>query len=68
MLDSIHIDLYESGDFDLNLLLLQMILLRSLNIHGNKLYLLEKDVFLYVEIANTLQDSLKKNIFIFDTF
>lgn len=63
-----HIDVYETIDFDLNLFLFELIVLNSLNVHSNKLIDLNSfgfdSIYFLIEIANTHQNTLIDSLFI----
>ena len=65
-IQSIHIDLYESETYDLNILLFELIFLRSVSIHSERLLNLDPQVKIYIEISNTFQKSLLKSLCLFD--
>ncbi|KAL4476131.1 hypothetical protein ABPG74_009864 [Tetrahymena malaccensis] len=66
----IHLDVYETSEQDLNLLLFELVVLRSLSIHSDQLIYFEKlnQVTFYIEIANTLNEDLYQSILIKNFF
>ncbi|KAL4499723.1 hypothetical protein ABPG72_017263 [Tetrahymena utriculariae] len=66
----IHLDVYETSQQDINLLLFELIVLRSLSIHSDKLIYFEQfnQTTFYIEIANTLRESLYQSIHIKNFF
>ncbi|KAL4476130.1 hypothetical protein ABPG74_009863 [Tetrahymena malaccensis] len=66
----IHLDVYETSEQDLNLLLFELVVLRSLSIHSDQLVYFEKfnQVTFYIEIANTLDEGLHQSIHIKNFF
>ncbi|EAR87839.2 hypothetical protein TTHERM_00006030 (macronuclear) [Tetrahymena thermophila SB210] len=66
----IHLDVYETSEQDLNLLLFELIVLKSISTHSDQLVYFEtfNQTTFYIEIANTLNEGLYQSIHIKNFF
>ncbi|EAR87834.2 AAA domain, dynein subfamily protein (macronuclear) [Tetrahymena thermophila SB210] len=59
---SIHLDMYEMPELDLNYLLFELIFFNSLSIHSKKYVYIGNQVNYYIEIQNSLNHEFLKNL------